>query len=194
MKKVIWIGIVISTIVLGFTAGIIVNIYESKKLEKATIEQVQQVKEINKNIENQIVVETSSNEEKTSPNATITFETYFNKCGHSYINKEKIKNDEVNKTKEEFEKLYTKWQIKEFNSGDIKLYREENGICDNHYMIREKDGHITIFSIDKDGNEKLKKETDITTQYLPERDNELLQNGIKVNSEKELEEVLSDYE
>lgn len=191
MKKIIFPGVFLLVVILGITAGIIVHVYSNQKNEEAT---VQYVKEVNKSFENQIVVETASKEVKTSPNATITYETYFNQCGHSYINKEKIKSNEVNKTKEEFERLYPKWQIKEFDSGDIKLYREENGICGNHYMLRERNGSISVYTIDKDGNEKLKKETEINTKYLPEKDMELLKNGIKVNSEKELEEVLSDYE
>ncbi|MBR3134189.1 MAG: BofC C-terminal domain-containing protein [Clostridia bacterium] len=191
MKKTIWIGIIVSIIFLGITAGIVIHVYGDTKIEKAT---VQQVKEINSVLENQIVVETASIEEKTSPNAFITFETYYSRCGHSKINRDKIKDEEVNKTEDEIKKAYPNWKIKKFNSNEITLYREENSICENHYMIKEKDGYISIYSIQNDGYEEEKETTDISTQYLPEEDIKLLQNGIKVNSESELEQVLSDYD
>ncbi len=191
MKKTIWISIIVSVIFLGITAGIIIHVYSDTKIEKAT---VQQVKEINRELDNQIVVETSSIETKTSPNAVITFEIYYSRCGHSKIKKEKIKDSEVNKSEEEIKKIYPNWKIKKFNSDEIAMYREEDNICENHYMIKEKDGYVTIYSIKSDGNEEEKDVTDISTQYLPEEDMKLLQNGIKVNSESELEQVLSDYD
>ena len=177
--------------ILGITLGIIIHVYSNEKIEKATI---QQIKEINRIDENQIVVETASSEEKTTPNTTVVFETYYTQCGHSKTEKKTIDNYEVNKTKEEIEKIYPKWKIKNFSSKEILLYREENELCENHYLIKEKDGHINVYSINKNGKEELKRETEIVTQYLPEKDISLLQNGIKVNSESELEEVLSDYD
>ena len=190
-KRSIIISTVMLVAILGITLGIIIHVYSNEKIEKATI---QQIKEINRINENQIVVETASNEEKTTPNTTVVFETYYAQCGHSKTEKKTIDGYEVNKTKEEIEKIYPKWRIKKFSSKEVLLYREENELCENHYLIKEKDGHINVYSINKDGNEELKRETEIVTQYLPEKDIYLLQNGIKVNSESELEEVLSDYD
>ena len=48
--------------------------------------------------------------------------------------------------------------------------------------------------MDSDGNENLKKVTDIITTYLPEEDIELLKKGIKVNGDIELAKTISDFE
>ena len=191
MKKSIWFGIIMSTIILGITAGIIVHLYSDEEVEKATVESI---KEINRNLENQIVVQTVTLDEKTSPNAKLTFETYYNSCGHSKIEKKRISNDDVNKTKDEIEEAYPDWKIKSFSAYEIIFYKEINSMCDDHYLIKENNGYITIYSIDDKGKEKLKEKTEIATQYLPEEDRNLLKKGIKANSSTELEQIISDYE
>lgn len=191
MKKSAWFGIVFAIIILGITTGIIVHVYSDERIEQATIEQV---KEINRTLENQIVVQTVSSDEKVSPNASISFETYYNRCGHSKIEKRKINNTEVNKTENELKDLYPNWKIKKFNSEEILMYKEENSICDDHYMVRENGGYVAVYSIISDDKEELKEKTDISTQYLPEEDIQLLKKGIKANNSLELEQILSDYE
>lgn len=191
MKKSVWFGIVFAIIILGITTGIIVHVYSDERIEQATIEQV---KEINRTLENQIVVQTVSSDEKVSPNASISFETYYNRCGHSKIEKRKINNTEVNKTENELKDLYPNWKIKKFNSEEILMYKEENSICDDHYMVRENGGYVAVYSIISDDKEELKEKTDISTQYLPEEDIQLLKKGIKANNSLELEQILSDYE
>ena len=53
---------------------------------------------------------------------------------------------------------------------------------------------MVVYSIDQDGNETVKNETEILTKYLPEEDIKLLRKGIMANNQTELEEILSDYE
>lgn len=191
MRRSLLIGLIISTIIIGITAGIITHIYSDEEVAKATITNV---KEINRTIENQIVIQTASTEEKTSPNAEITFETYYNRCAHSKIDKQQITSNAVSKTEEELEEIYPEWKIKKFSSDEIIMYREENKMCDDHFMIKENEGYVTIYSIDENNNQEILEKTEIATQYLPEEDIELLKKGIKVNSSTELKKVLSDYE
>lgn len=191
MRKSLWIGLIFSTIIIGITSGIIAHIYSDEKVEKATLTNI---KEIDRPIDNQIVIKTASTEEKTSPNAEITFETYYNRCAHSKVEKKQISNNAVNKTEKELEEIYPKWKIKKFSSDEIVMYKEENKMCDDHFIIKEKEGYISVYSIDENNNEDLLEKTEIATQYLPEEDIELLKKGIKVNSTTELKRVLSDYE
>lgn len=191
MKKTIWIGLIFSTVILAITAGIIVHLLGDTQVEEATIKDI---KEINRSQENQIVVQTVSTDDKTSPNAELSFETYYSRCGHSNIEKKSISTADVNKTEKEIEEAYPEWKIKKFTPEKISFYKEINSMCDNHYLIKSKNGYIAIYSIDDRGKEELKEETEIMTQYLPEEDIELLSKGIKANSDKELKEVLADYE
>lgn len=62
------------------------------------------------------------------------------------------------------------------------------------YLIKENNGYIAIYIIDKNGDKNLREKTNILTKYLPEIDKEKLQEGIKVKGKKELNRVLEDYE
>lgn len=191
MKKSIFWGCFFTAIILGASLGIIVHVYEDEQMEQAMVNQVE-IMNYRKNKEE--VIETSIRDEKTSPNARIIFETYYTKCGHSKISQENIRSEDVNKTEEEIKHKYFEWKIKSFKKEEIRLYREENSICDDHYVVKEKDGYVCVFSIDDAGNLTLFDETDISTKYFPQEDLKLLQNGIKANSNSELEQILSDYE
>lgn len=145
-------------------------------------------------VENSVILKTSSGEEKTTPNTLIIFESYYSKCGHSKIRSEKIANEYVNKTKEEMQKIYSDWEIRSFSSDRIELFKNENSLCGNHYIVREENGYVTVYNINKDGQEVLSDKTDISTKYLPKDDNDLLKNGIKANSTSQLEQILADFE
>ena len=145
-------------------------------------------------VENSVILKTSSGEEKTTPNTLIIFESYYSKCGHSKIRSEKIANEYVNKTKEEMKKIYGDWEIKSFSSDRIELYKNENSLCGNHYIVKEENGYVTVYNINKDGQEVLSDKTDISTKYLPKDDNDLLKKGIKANSTSQLEQILADFE
>ena len=122
------------------------------------------------------------------------FESYYSKCGHSKIRSEKIANEYVNKTKEEMQKIYSDWEIRSFSSDRIELFKNENSLCGNHYIVKEENGYVTVYNINKDGQEVLSDKTDISTKYLPKDDNDLLKNGIKANSTSQLEQILADFE
>ena len=185
MGKGFWIGTIIVVIILGITAGIIVHVYGDERTERATLKQANELarmKEANLNdkankngrnngkngngennnyydnnensndVENSVILKTSSGEEKTTPNTLIIFESYYSKCGHSKIRSEKIANEYV------------------------------------------ENGYVTVYNINKDGQEVLSDKTDISTKYLPKDDNDLLKNGIKANSTSQLEQILADFE
>ena len=200
MRKWLLLIIVIITIASGILLGIIVHIYNDEKMKTAMIEYVntfndKKEKEDNKvKIKEKEIVKVSSNEVKTSPNTELIFSTYYAKCGHIEVKKQEIEKDDVNKTEVEIKEKYKDWIIKSFNSNEIQLYRECNTICKNHYIVKEKEGIIAIYSLDENNQENLKDETDISTKYLPEEDKKLLKKGIKANSYTELQRILSDYE
>ena len=58
----------------------------------------------------------------------------------------------------------------------------------NHY------GVIGIYTLDENGKEVFKEDTEISTKYLPESDIELLNEGVKIIGKTKLIEFLEDYE
>ncbi len=195
MKKSILVGYIFVAIICGITIGIIVHVYNDNKLEQATLKEVE-IAENYKNSEkkNKNIIQAGTSKEKSSPNTSITFETYYNRCGHTEIKKEQIKSEDVNKEKEYFIKKYAEWNIKSFSTDEIKLYREVNYMCSKHYIIKEKDGYIAIYTVDSNDNETLKEITDVSVKYLPQEDIELLKKGIRANGDSELSQKLGDYE
>ena len=58
------------------------------------------------------------------------------------------------------------------------------------YQIREFEGNIAIF---KSGTQMPYKTTSISVNDLPQKDREILKNGIEASSEEELSTILEDY-
>ena len=133
-------------------------------------------------------------EEKVSPGAIITFEKFYKDCEHTVNRYEEAPTDIVNTTREEIEKKYDSWTLKEFYKDKIVLYKEIDGNCNEHYMLRDLDGKIAIYKLDENGEETLINETDISTKYLTQTDQFNIENGLIVYGKENLNQLLEDYE
>ena len=131
---------------------------------------------------------------KISPNANIIFKTTYEGCGHTLNKYETASENDVNLTKEEFQKLYKTWEITDFSEKQVVLLQKKTGSCNQHYVIREKDGNLAVYIIGDNNEEKLKEETNISTMYLTEVDLLKLEEGIRVNGLEELNSKLEDFE
>lgn len=200
MKKTTLIILVCIAIVLGMIGGILYAIIDRNNLQEAQINEIRKVNEL---IESNIIdtnkiqdeiIATSGSDVKLSPNAYIIFEKYYTNCGHTIIQKEKVQDSEVNKDEEYFKNAYSDWEIESFTADEVKLYKEFQGNCDEHYLITIDDENIVVYSVDDDGNRTLKEKTDIPVQYLPKEDIELLQKGITAYGQNELAKKLEDFE
>lgn len=200
MKKTTLIILVCIAIVLGMIGGILYAIIDRNNLQEAQINEIRKVNEL---IESNIIdtnkiqdeiIATSMSDVKLSPNAYIIFEKYYTNCGHTIIQKEKVQDSEVNKDEEYFKNAYSDWEIESFTADEVKLYKEFQGNCDEHYLITIDDENIVVYSVDDDGNRTLKEKTDIPVQYLPKEDIELLQKGITAYGQNELAKKLEDFE
>ena len=92
------------------------------------------------------------------------------------------------------QKQYPDWKIEKFSSNEVVLYKEKNGYCDEHYVIREHNGVLAIYTLDENGKETWKQDTEIVTMYLPEVDLSRIKEGIKVTGTTNLRSILEDYE
>lgn len=194
MKK-IYMFILIGILVV--IAGILVGLFLGNSGKTSDLEPELETKLASnlQNIENQIEIVTTSNvEEKTSPNCLFIFEVYYKECEHTLKDKKQILPDCVNKTEEELQDEYKEWEIKEFTNTNVTFYQEKEGICDQHYVIRDNNGYVAIYKIDSLGNELLREKTEIVTTYLPDTDKDRLKEGIKVNGQEELNATIEDYE
>ena len=146
------------------------------------------------NIQASNTVETSSINMKISPNAVIIKKCYYKKCDHLIKDVIDIPEELVNKTENDVREKYKGWKLEGYSPNEIVLYKEFSGICDEHYVVKDNNGVIGIFSEDENGVQEFVEDTDIETQYLPEEDQENLKVGMKVVGKVNLNNFLEDYE
>lgn len=195
MKK--WIlYIIISILLIISISSITLLIITNKDTKGDKIDSIDRLAEIENNSinEEKQIITTSYSNTKVSPDAIINFNTYYKGCGHTLKEEKKAEEDIVNKAEQDITDIYIDWDIKKFSANNIVLYKEINGICDNDYIIKEKDGNIVIFKIDNNGREIVYDFTSIETQYLPETDLMQLKDGIKVNGLEKVNQIIEDFE
>ena len=192
-KKYIIALLVIITIIAGIIVGVfIANKNKTSNLEPETQTQLARVR---KNTQNEIqIIETASTQIKTSPNCLFVFQTYYKNCKHTITEKIDIPKECVNQTEEELQEKYKDFKIKEFTSTEVTFYKEKEGICDEHYIIKDNNGYVAIYRVDSFGKESLKETTEIVTSYLPETDRAKLKEGIQAIGKEELNARIEDYE
>ena len=144
--------------------------------------------------ENTIVQETSFQEEKIGINTEFIMKKYYSKCGHSKNYIAEMPKEFINKTKEEIVNEYPEWNIEEFSSSKLVLSQEINSLCDEHYVIKKEGKNISVYYQNQFDEMQLYKDTNISTEYLTEKDKDELENGIYVYGKDKLNSVLEDYE
>lgn len=143
---------------------------------------------------NEQIVETNASEDKISPNASIIFNKYYKQCGHTIKSRENVTEKMVNLTKKDFEKLYSDWQVIKFDKNEIELYKEFEGECNEHYLVKENNEVIAIYQIEKNGDLKLLKNTEIAVNCIPEVDRNNLKEGVTLVGREELNGYLENFE
>ena len=165
---------------------IVTEIAEEKIVDECT-EEYEQMQE-------EVMIEANSSEEKISPNSFLNLKTYYKKCGHTTNKYVELPEDLVNKTKEELQEKYSDYEIETFESNNIVLYKEQEAECGEHFLVKDNEGIVTIYQILEDGSQKEYEITSITTEYLPETDKINMHNGIEVNGKQELNQLIEDFE
>lgn len=186
--------ITIIIITIGIILGFLIGIYlyntnqESKNLiisekEEAKTETKKEDKEV-------------SNQEKLiTPNTKIIIKTYYKDCNHIIEESATPADEWINLNEEELSKQANNFTIRKFSPEEVVLYKEENGFCNEHYLLIEKNGYIEVYFLDEKGEMKFMTNiVDIATELLPEKDREKLKTGIKVYGKKELNKKIEDFE
>ena len=194
MKKE-WILGIIAFILLIISIVLGIYVYNLNKTKDSNmLDSVQLAKIYNQNSLSNEIVSTSSTEERISPNCTIVEKEYYKDCDHIIRNETQVEDNLINYTKEELAKKYNGWNIEEFTSNRVTVYKEQEGFCPEHYVIRAHNGVLSIYTIDKDGIETLERETEIQTMYLPQEDIEKFEQGMQVVGNSQLLDLLEDFE
>lgn len=192
--KIVLISIFTIALIILTSAVVYQNIkYDklAKEEEKVTDECIYENNEIENDIDE---IKVSETETKVSLNAELVIKKYYKECGHTTEEKRNVANDMVNKTQEEIEKLYPDYKVESFFNNKIVLIKEEEGQCDEHYIVRDENSNIMIYKILSDGKEEIYQNTGISTEYLPETDKISLRDGIKVFGRENLNSIIEDFE
>ena len=195
MRKYI-ILIAIATAIVSFLLGL--YLYKLNQINEQIAFEAEYGKIQSENIINEaenIIKETSMAENKTSPNTKLIEKKYYIDCGHLIQEEQTMKENLINKEESEFQTEYMGWEIQKFTPNEVVVYKEINDFCDQHYLLKEVDGEIVVYALDKYDNEKnIEKETGIQTRQLSKIDIENLKEGIKVCGKKEVNKMLEDFE
>ncbi|MBR4110965.1 MAG: BofC C-terminal domain-containing protein [Clostridia bacterium] len=186
----------------GISVGMSLSIYdniinekEQKIISKRDSIQDIVIKEIQEEQDQKYEVQevASTSQEKISPYAKITVEKYYKQCDHSTIEIYDVPKELVNLTQEELQKRYENWEIKQFSSNDIQLYRQINANCSSHFVLKEKDGYIAVYKVVSNNLDELNMITEIEYASLKEEDKLAVENGIKIYGKEELSSVIEDF-
>lgn len=197
MKKRLLVLTVILIIIFGFLMGKYIyktlsssdsynaEIYKSNKIASETPNKVNDDDEVK---------ETNAKEKKISPNAKVITNIFYNECGHTVKTSKTIENEYINLTEEEFAEELKDFEIEEFEPEEITIYKEEDGICNEHYILKDMDGYVAIYNLDSEENEVLETVTEIGVEFLPLTDSEKIKGGLKVYGRENLNRLLEDFE
>ncbi len=202
MNKIIITLLVVATVIGAIIVGIFIYMPgkgTEEKLENTIIQDISvgnlTDSEGTNNIEKTTnMIETNSSEERISPNAFITFKQTYKECGHTTSEFMEIPQEFVNLTKEELNEKYSDWTVEKFTDTDIILNRKVEGSCNEHYIVRNLNGIVTVFHILDDGTEEKYMVTDIATEYLTDTDKVEMEKGIEVNGKQNLNQLIEDFE
>lgn len=136
--------------------------------------------------------------DKISPNTLIEERIHYSTCGHVITKVNPVEDELINMTKKEFS------EYMEFNSPNKRLITYsankitmgviKNHLCEKHYIIGEKDGNIAIFKVGENGEKIADKIfTDYPISLLMEIDQEKIIEGIVVENEEQLSEILENF-
>lgn len=145
------------------------------------------------------VIETNFEEDKIRYDTLILVENVYNKCNHKENETISVSEEMINMKEDEAKEYFeTKgYSVLEFSPNKIKLLKEEDKICKEHFVIKFGNADDLFLSVyKKDDNDELRlyRETDIAREFLTNIDNENFEEGIDVYGKDNVEKVLEDYE
>ena len=198
-KKVIIVFMLVGMFIVSIFTGIyIYRIFNQKESKFAKVNEIYNNETFEKNNNvyeiNNKIVNANSKEEKITPNTKLVLRKYYEECGHSINEYVEMPSELINMTKDELQEQYKDWNINSFSEKEVILIKMVNDFCNEHFILKELDGYVAIYKIDKNGKETLKEKTTISTKYLTETDKEHLKNEVKIFGIENLNKYIEDFE
>jgi len=184
---------VFGLLIFGLTFFVAFNFFYGKRDEfvSSELEKAKKFREIS---ENKKVTETSFEEEKIGVNTQLVVEELYTKCNHIEELVSQIDNNMINLTKSEFEKEYPNFEVEEFSKNQVKVKERIDGVCNDHFKIALGEDFIEVFKLNQNEEDELYLVTNISRDYLAQRDIDKLQKGIDVFGRDNINSKLEDYE
>lgn len=197
-------------LIIVFIVGLSVGLYtgtnsiENRKLSQnnngnvepiqdVVIKKVQGKNEEENNSGEEKIVEVVRTEEKISPYAKLVIKKKFSKCNHTTVSIVDVPKELVNLPRKDLEEKYSGWEIEKFSSDEVILYREIAANCEDHFVLKEKDGNIAIYNETDEDEMNLIEILSVNLDLLSEEDKNNLQKGIKIYGKDELNSLIEDY-
>ena len=204
MSKILKAFLTIVVFIIGLSVGMYYGITSNEPEEevlKKPNDSIQDVVIKNVQTENKIKeveesgdkVEVMADQERISPYAQMIIEKKFSKCGHTTYSCLDVPKELINLTKEELEKKYSGWDVKEFSAEEITLYRLIEANCEDHYVLKEKEGYIAVYNELTEEISNLIEKTEIDVNLLREEDKNDLEDGIRIYGKEELTSLIEDF-
>ena len=193
-KKIIFLLVLIFIISFCLT---IVLVNKNKSTEEITQQEETVTPQISEKVEDECTQEyitTVSQEEKLSAAAILILKKYYTGCEHTINEYVELPKELVNMTKEEVEAKYKDWQVIGFEKGKVTLYKEFDGQCGEHFILKIKNGKIVIYINNPDDTQSLYEKTNISSEYLTETDLLNMQDGLEIYGKEELNKIIEDFE
>ena len=144
MKEKIIVAVIAILVVIGtiFTAMTIKAEEEQSQKQEERIIVSEKVtdectEEYEKSMIDEEVTEASSSDEKLSANSAMILKKYFVVCEHTINEYAEIPPELVNLTQEEIIKQFPEWELIGFTPNEVVLFKEINGQCGEHFILRE---------------------------------------------------------
>lgn len=162
-------------------------------IQDVVIKKVQGKNEEENNSGEENIVEVVRTEEKISPYAKLVIKKKFSKCNHTTVSIVDVPKELVNLPRKDLEEKYSGWEIEKFSSDEVILYREIAANCEDHFVLKEKDGNIAIYNETDEDKMNLVEILSVNLDLLSEEDKNNLQEGIKIYGKDELNSLIEDY-
>lgn len=184
---------VFGLLMFGLTFFVAFNFFYGKK-DKFVSSELEKARTFRELSENKRVTETSYEEEKIGINTELIIEEVYSKCNHSEEIISQVDNNMVNLTESEFKKEYPNFEVESFSKKQVKVKERVEGVCNQHFKIALGEDFIEVFKLNQNEEDELYLVTNISRDYLAQRDIEKLQKGIAVFGRDNINSKLEDYE
>lgn len=143
-------------------------------------------------------IEIVREENRISPNTFVEKRIHYKACDHMVTETNPADSEIVNMDRDEFNEYISSTssdlRLISFSHTKIVLWGERNHLCQNHYIIGEEKGKIAIYKIGENGERILDKVfNDYPLSLLIKVDQDKIREGIVVDSEEELSEILENF-